>query len=172
VAPPQVLYDRPVNLFVGGFIGSPSMNMIEVTVDRSNGSLFANAGDQRLRIDDEAVAAHPALRSRVGTTVVLRVRPENLPDPALAPAPPPAPPGDRRLHGVVRHRESLGSEVMAHIVIPVKMALTEDVRELAEDVGDDRTLEADADGTPEATIVGRFGNRSQVAEGDRIEVSV
>jgi multiple sugar transport system ATP-binding protein len=81
-------------------------------------------------------------------------------------------PADRRIHGLVRHRESLGSEVMAHIVIPVKMAMTEDVRELAEDVGDDRTLEADADEAPETTIVGRFGNRSRVAEGDRVEVSV
>jgi len=168
VAPPQVLYDRPVNLFVGGFIGSPAMNMIEVTIDGSNGSLFANAGDARLRIDDEAVAAHPALRSRVGSTVVLGIRPENLQDTALAPDTP----ADRRIHGLVRHRESLGSEVMAHIVIPVKMALTEDVRELAEDVGDDRALEADADEAPETTIVGRFGNRSRVAEGDRVEVSV
>ena len=34
VAPPQELYDRPVNLFVGGFIGSPAMNMLEGTLER------------------------------------------------------------------------------------------------------------------------------------------
>ena len=33
---PQVLYDEPVNLFVAGFIGSPSMNMIEATLDRDD----------------------------------------------------------------------------------------------------------------------------------------
>ena len=37
VADPQTLYDRPVNLFVGGFIGSPAMNMLEATIERANG---------------------------------------------------------------------------------------------------------------------------------------
>ena len=37
VATPQELYDRPVNLFVGGFIGSPAMNMVEATLERRNG---------------------------------------------------------------------------------------------------------------------------------------
>ena len=39
VAPPQDLYDRPVNLFVGGFIGSPAMNLLEATLERANGGL-------------------------------------------------------------------------------------------------------------------------------------
>ena len=39
VGPPQELYDRPVNLFVGGFIGSPAMNMLEATLERANGGL-------------------------------------------------------------------------------------------------------------------------------------
>ena len=38
VADPQTLYDRPVNLFVGGFIGSPAMNLLDATVEASNGS--------------------------------------------------------------------------------------------------------------------------------------
>src|SRR6185369_980002 len=41
---PQTLYDRPVNLFVGGFIGSPAMNMIEATLDRRNGGYAVSAG--------------------------------------------------------------------------------------------------------------------------------
>ena len=36
---PQTLYDRPVNLFVGGFIGSPSMNMLDAVIESSNGGL-------------------------------------------------------------------------------------------------------------------------------------
>src|SRR5436853_2725787 len=46
VARPQELYDRPVNLFVGGFIGSPAMNMVEATLERTNGSLSVKAGSQ------------------------------------------------------------------------------------------------------------------------------
>ena len=50
VAPPQELYDRPVNLFVGGFIGSPAMNMVEATLERSSdGTLRAVAGEPAAR---------------------------------------------------------------------------------------------------------------------------
>src|SRR2546430_5092199 len=62
VADPQTRYDRPVNLFVGGFIGSPSMNVIEATLEARNGSIVANIGEQAVGLDDETLAVHPALR--------------------------------------------------------------------------------------------------------------
>src|SRR6188472_1133721 len=52
VAPPQELYERPVNIFVGGFIGSPAMNLVEATIDRRNGSFVAKVGSQELTIDE------------------------------------------------------------------------------------------------------------------------
>src|SRR6476619_6397047 len=58
---PQTLYDRPVNIFVGGFIGSPSMNMLEATIERSNGSLTVAAGDQRIDVGSETLQARPGL---------------------------------------------------------------------------------------------------------------
>src|SRR6185312_14170775 len=39
VAPPEELYERPANVFVAGFIGSPAMNMVAATVERRNGTL-------------------------------------------------------------------------------------------------------------------------------------
>src|SRR5579885_3801154 len=60
VADPQTLYDRPVNLFVGGFIGSPAMNMLEATVARANGGLALDVGGQRLALEEATLAAHPA----------------------------------------------------------------------------------------------------------------
>jgi len=66
VATPQDLYDRPVNLFVGGFIGSPAMNMLEATLVKSNGGLAVEAGGQRLSIDQELISAQPALKSYEG----------------------------------------------------------------------------------------------------------
>src|SRR5215216_4915309 len=56
VAPPQELYDRPVNLFVGGFIGSPAMNMLDARLERRNGSLAAVAGNQRIVIPEATFA--------------------------------------------------------------------------------------------------------------------
>src|SRR5438067_3323211 len=84
VAPPEELYDKPVNLFVGGFIGSPAMNMIEVKLERSNGALEAVTPGTRLRLGDETLSQHPALKSYEGREVVLGVRPEDLEDASLA----------------------------------------------------------------------------------------
>src|SRR5437899_4306610 len=76
VADPQTLYDRPVNLFVGGFIGSPAMNMIEATLERKNGGVAAKIGDQSIAIEAQELAARPALAAYDGKQVVLGIRPE------------------------------------------------------------------------------------------------
>jgi multiple sugar transport system ATP-binding protein len=169
VAPPQELYDRPVNLFVAGFIGSPAMNMIEAQLARENGSYVAKAGSQSVALDEETLAAHPALKSYDGREVVLGVRPEDLEDVALVPDAP----TDRRLKGTVELTEALGSELMVHFSIDAKQAVTAEVRELAQDVGDERTVQQlEADMPPSTTLVGRFGARSRVHEGDQIEAAV
>jgi multiple sugar transport system ATP-binding protein len=63
VADPQELYDRPVNLFVGGFIGSPAMNMVEARLSRANGHLVATTGAHAITLDDETIATRQALES-------------------------------------------------------------------------------------------------------------
>jgi multiple sugar transport system ATP-binding protein len=161
---PQALYDHPVNLFVGGFIGSPAMNMIEAILESEDGRLVAKAGSQRLSLDKEMIAARPGLQGYMGRSVVLGIRPENLEDVALAGDTP----SDRRLKGTVELREALGSELMVHFKIDAPPALTEDVRELAEDVGEE--LPDHHEGV--TTIVARFGARSRVREGEPVEVAV
>src|SRR6266542_1956148 len=59
---PQTLYDHPLNIFVGGFIGSPAMNMIEATLSREDGRYAARAGSQRIRLGDEVLSSRPGLR--------------------------------------------------------------------------------------------------------------
>src|SRR5205823_8590069 len=131
VAEPQTLYDRPVNLFVGGFIGSPAMNMVETTLERRNGGLVAKVGSQTIDLDEETLNAHPGLPDFAGKTLILGIRPEDLEDATLESG---APAG-RRLKGKVQLTEALGSEIMVHFTIEAKQALTEDVLELAQDVG-------------------------------------
>jgi multiple sugar transport system ATP-binding protein len=169
VATPQDLYDRPVNLFVGGFIGSPAMNMLEASLVKSNGGLAVEAGGQRLAIDQELISAQPALESYEGKKVVLGIRPEDLEDAAVAKDVP----ADRRLHGKVELIEALGSEIMAHFTIDAPPALTEDVKELAQDVGDERAVREAAEGSKQhTTMVGRFDSRAEVKEGEIAEVAV
>ncbi len=167
VAPPQELYDRPLNLFVGGFIGSPAMNLIEGRLDGENGGLVAALGDARLQLDDENLAARPALRNFEGRPVVVGIRPEHLEDAAIAPDKP----ADRRLTGHVELREALGSELMVHFAIDAPPAMTEEVKELAEDAG--ATAEdLQSSDKHRAIVVGRFGADSQVQEGHDAEVAV
>jgi len=169
VASPQDLYDHPVNLFVGGFIGSPAMNMVEATLARANGSLAVEAGGQRIALEEEAVSARPALKNFDGRKVVLGIRPEDLEDAALATDVP----ADRRLRGKVELREALGSEIMVHFTVDAPPALTEDVRELAQDIGDERAVKEATEGTQQhTTMVGRFGARSGVRVGETAEVAV
>src|SRR5213076_2949706 len=61
VADPQPLYDEPVNLFVGGFIGSPAMNMIEATLETRNGGLAVKVGSQTVALDQELLTNRSAL---------------------------------------------------------------------------------------------------------------
>jgi multiple sugar transport system ATP-binding protein len=165
VADPQTLYDRPVNLFVGGFIGSPAMNMLEATLERRNGGLSAKVGSQAISLDGETLSQRPALKDYEGRDVVLGVRPEDLEDLSLAAG---APDG-HKLNGKVQLTEALGSEIMVHFTIDAHHAVTEEMRELAEDTGDDRALEHKDE---RATLVGRFGARSRVRIGDDVAVAV
>jgi len=168
VAPPQELYERPVNIFVGGFIGSPAMNLVEATIDRRNGSFVAKVGSQELTIDEQAVKARPRLEEYTGRQVVLGIRPESLEDASLEPDIP----EDRHIKGVVVLREPLGSEIVAHFEVDAPPALTEDVRELARDVGQESTVQAGGEEDGKAVMVGRFGPRSRVKNGDTIDVAV
>jgi len=166
---PQTLYDRPVNLFVGGFIGSPAMNMIEATLEQRNGGYHAKVGEQSVAVGEETLAVHPALTQWVGKTVILGIRPEDLEDAALVSEIP----TEHRLRGKVDLTEALGSEIMVHFSIAAKQAMTEDVRELAQDVGDERAVaQLHEGGTDRAALVGRFGARSRVRIGQDVEIAV
>jgi multiple sugar transport system ATP-binding protein len=168
VAPPQELYERPVNLFVGGFIGSPAMNMVEATIERSDGSYVAKVGSQALTLGEEVVKSRPALEKYAGEKVILGIRPESLEDARLEPEIP----DDRQIKGVVVLREPLGSEIVAHFEVDAPPALTEDVRELARDVGQESKVQAADPESGKTTMVGRFGPRSRVKNGDTIDVAV
>ncbi len=165
-AEPQELYDRPVNLFVAGFIGSPAMNLLEATLQRDNGTMKVVTGSQEIALGEETLSQRPALRGYEGREIVLGIRPEDLEDSRLA--------GETALggtlEGTVTLREALGAEIMVHFSVAAPPAFTADVKELAEDIDAERA-EARA-GESSAVLVGRFGARSRVKSGDQIDVAV
>jgi multiple sugar transport system ATP-binding protein len=148
VAPPEELYDKPVNVFVAGFIGSPAMNVLQARIEDG----AAVVGDARLPV--------PRAAGHDGRDVLVGIRPESFEDAALANGD-----GRARLRGRVELREALGSEVLVHFSTGGRLAATDELLELAADVGDDRAADR-------ATLVGRFSPKTRVREGDTIEVAV
>jgi len=167
VAPPQELYDHPVNLFVGGFIGSPAMNMLEGTLEGDGTDMMVRVGSQTLKLGAEALAQRPDLRRFGGRTVVVGLRPEDIEDAALAQAEPSSSP----LRGQVALQEALGSELMVHFTIDAPPAVTDEIRELQRDAGDGEAAGGGAS-AGETTVVGRFSPRSRVRVGDTVDAVV
>ena len=166
---PQFLYDHPANLFVAGFIGSPSMNMVGASLARSNGSLTAEFGGYRLAVPDEVLGQRPDLKGYEGKDVVLGIRPEDMEDAALVPDAP----ADRRIRSAVVLREALGADVLAHFMIKAPTVLTEDVKELAHDVGAE-AVEAVERGAAagESEFMARLNPRTRATKGEEIEFVV
>jgi multiple sugar transport system ATP-binding protein len=166
VASPQELYDRPVNLFVGGFIGSPAMNVLEAKLERDDGTLAAVLGNQKIRLTEETIQARPALRQFEGRNVIVGIRPEDLEDAQLARDIPP----EQHILGRVELREALGSEIMVHFSTAARPAVTDETAELARDIGEEQVALASEEGS--AMMVGRFGARSRVKAGDEVGIAV
>jgi multiple sugar transport system ATP-binding protein len=124
LAKPQELYDRPRNLFVAEFIGSPAMNLVGADLRRSNGNYIAEFGEHALVVGDRVLSARPALPAFEGKRLILGIRPEDIEDAEFAGG---APDG-RRLSAVVDIREDMGSEVFAHFDVGGRPVLGEDVR--------------------------------------------
>jgi multiple sugar transport system ATP-binding protein len=166
---PQKLYSDPKNLFVASFIGSPSMNLVEAQIERRNGDLVANLGDQELGIPATLAASHPVLAGYVGRKVAMGIRPEQIDDAAFV--------RDRaegdRLRGRVLLTEALGAEVLVHVEVGGKPVVTDDVlegtAEVDEALVDDLTLKAADEQT---TLVGRFHAESEVRPNHIVEMVV
>src|SRR5919197_170561 len=163
---PQVLYDKPVNEFVAGFIGSPSINLVEAELARSNGGFSVTFGEHRLPVDDRIVHSRSGLERYVGRTIVLGIRPESFQDASLEPDAPP----DRRIKTTADLTEPLGSEVLVYFTASatqiVSSAAAEHVADAVhlgdEDGGDGET----------ARLVARVDPHTRIAEGTEIELAV
>jgi multiple sugar transport system ATP-binding protein len=162
MAKPQDLYDRPRNLFVAEFIGSPAMNLVSVELGRSNGGVVAKFGDNALEVDERVLAKRPGLNALMGKQLILGIRPEDLEDAAFSGA---APAG-RRLAAQVDIREDMGSEVYIHFGVAGKAVRGADVRAA---VGEEAAEVADVKGN---VWVARVDRDTGVGEGGKVELVV
>jgi multiple sugar transport system ATP-binding protein len=163
MAEPQALYDAPKNLFVASFIGSPAMNIFEGTIERRNGGLAVELGDQDLAIPGDVAERRPALGGYTGRKLAVGIRPEHLEDAAVARN------GGGRLRGRVQLTEALGSEILAHVEVHAKPVVTEDVVEGSVVDADEQDVAANLIA---ATIVGRLDPSSRVRPDSEVELAV
>jgi multiple sugar transport system ATP-binding protein len=122
---PQALYDRPRNLFVAEFIGSPAMNLVMATVERSNGELSVSFGPHRLRLVAATLERHDGLAGYEGRQVVLGIRPEDMEDADVLRDTH----ADRIISVICDIREDMGSEVVVHFNVPADPVVSREVLE-------------------------------------------
>ncbi len=154
---PQNLYDRPDNVFVGAFIGSPSMNLYEGHADISGDGGSVTFGAHTIGLDSKVLAARPGLKGYDGKPVIVGIRPEDFEDAAMVDGLP----DDRRLTSKVTLIEALGSEIMVHFRLDAKTV----------DSGDPDAAEESTSETA-ANAVGRFNPRSKARMGENVDIAV
>ncbi len=160
---PQNLYDKPANVFVAGFIGSPSMNLFLVKLGGTIEAPTIELGDQTLQVDPSALEGRSELTDFIGKDIVAGVRPEDISDAGLADE-------DERSPGetittTVHLMESLGSEIIVHFPLPVESFSIMD----AEFEGED-ALEVATDSIGRTIYVARVSPRSQARLGESISL--
>jgi multiple sugar transport system ATP-binding protein len=149
---PQNLYDRPANVFVGAFIGSPSMNLYDgmLTISGDGGSV--QLGSQSVEFPGSVLEQRPALRGYDGKQVIVGIRPEDFEDAEL----------DKEQHPTIKAPitliEALGSEIMVHFSMDAPRV----------DSGDPDAVEE----TGDTSAVGRFNPRSRLRMGDQATIAV
>jgi multiple sugar transport system ATP-binding protein len=162
---PQRLYERPANLFVASFIGSPAMNVLEAALERNGDGIAARVGSSVLPLG----GGRADLGAYTGKRIALGIRPEALAEPDRRVN------GDHgRLPGVVRAVEALGPEQLAHVEVEAKPVLAEDVLEGLVDAEEARDLaEIKNEGDDaRALVVARLDASTTVRPDERVELAV
>jgi multiple sugar transport system ATP-binding protein len=157
---PQVLYDRPANLFVAGFIGSPAMNLVEAELAERDGGLVVRFGPHELGVPGDVVAARPGLRAYAGRGIALGIRPEDIEDV----------PGEAGLEITVDIKEDMGAEVFLHFAVDAPPVRAEELKEI---VGEEALEAADVQthhhGSP---FIARVARGTTAAEGRPARLAV
>jgi multiple sugar transport system ATP-binding protein len=171
VAVPAELYDRPRNLFVAEFIGSPAMNVVMADVEHANDATWVAFGGHRLRLEPATLDAHPGLGDYDERKVVVGIRPEDMEDAAVLREQRP----ERRLSVVCDIREDMGSEMYVHFNVSAEPVATQEVVEalVLEDAEDEETrMAAERARGAGVTFVARLERTSSAREREPLEIEV
>ncbi|MBV9379141.1 MAG: ABC transporter ATP-binding protein, partial [Streptosporangiaceae bacterium] len=165
---PTELFYKPKNLFVAEFIGSPSINLVESSLRADGDSLYADVAGQPLLIDPEALSERPALRGYAGKRLIIGIRPQDF-EVGVA--------GTRRrgcqVEAKVELVEALGTETNVHFCVDAPPVITDEVLELAADLGKDEATRVERKARAGRNeFIARVDPKTQVRNGDTITLAV
>ena len=168
LAAPQDVYDRPANLFVAAFIGSPSMNLYEGSISGPPERFEVSLGSQRLVLPADVGRRRPELGAAAGRALVVGIRPEDLTTPSRRDGAEPE--HGRSLVADIELVEALGNEQLVHFVTDAPIVRDRTESWAPGDAPED--VAAGIAGAPIRTSVARLDPRVHVAAGERITFGV
>jgi multiple sugar transport system ATP-binding protein len=143
-------------MFVAAFIGSPSMNLFEGVIDKTDDGARLHLGDQQVALGPAVLDRRHALADHLGRPIVVGIRPEDMEDATYA--------DSATMPQLIKAKvgliESLGSEVVVHLLLDARRV----------DSGDPDTAQEIASAS--ANAVARFDPRTRARIGDTIAVAV
>jgi multiple sugar transport system ATP-binding protein len=159
---PSGIYDRPKNMFVAAFIGSPSMNLfwadlVAVAADHC----LLRLGGTSMRLPAPLLAERPALGGYVGRSLIVGVRPEDIEDARQRPDIP----TEHRIRSTADLVESLGSDTILHFGLDARPATVKSSDSLDE-------IRAAGSATRAARCVARLSARSRLRIGEPVELAI
>jgi multiple sugar transport system ATP-binding protein len=186
VASPQEMYERPDNIFVAGFIGSPAMNLIKARLERDHDSpsgymvVFGEGARQtRIPISTEAASQNPELGEYAGKEVIVGIRPEHMEDASLTGTATKS--NDSALEVEPEVIESMGSEKYMYFSPgAAQVAHSESLEEAAgaavssgkNGASDDNDASAAVSAVGGELMVARVSAESRVERGQKVKLSV
>jgi multiple sugar transport system ATP-binding protein len=105
---PQNLYDKPNNLFVAGFIGTPAMNFFNVKLVKDGDNLYVDNGEIHIKMPK---AKNSSLQSVVGRDVIMGIRPDDIHNPDFAPTNI----SGEKVEAKVEVTELMGNEILIYL---------------------------------------------------------
>jgi multiple sugar transport system ATP-binding protein len=161
---PTEVYDRPANLFVAGFIGSPPMNLAQAPLERGDDGPVLNLGDTRIPIPAD-LARERGLAAWTGKPVIVGIRPEDLQGSARANG------GERTatMKGKIQRVEALGATLLGYFAVDAEAPKGAGVIAA---VGDETLVDAPLTGTSGTLFCATFEPRTAIRIGDSVDVTL
>ena len=157
---PREIYSNPKNIFVAGFIGSPSMNFVYANVKGKKGSIELSFGDDKIAYNGPNL---DKLREFENTEIVMGIRPEAFEDSNYANKTE----FSESMKVTVSLLEQLGSDSYIHFYKDIKPVQTDAIEEILADEGEDLSVLGD-----NTKFIARINPNSSVIEGENIELKV